>query len=127
MLTSNRCIHSITLSAFTVSPLDHFQGLIVTVTDRPSADHSGGCARLRSKSTSGLPLLPNQYSGRYISIWNSKMFRMPNSPAGVNGKMTVGGKPGVSAQVAVPPRRAFPRPLSPALSVIVAVFSMTAS
>src|SRR3954470_3496160 len=94
---------NMTLSAQIGSPLDHVHGLRVTVTVRPSSLHWGGSARLRSSSTPGPPSLPNQYSGRYISIWNSNRFRMPTRSGGVNGKMVEGGKPGLQAQVATPP------------------------
>src|SRR5262245_66488385 len=92
-----------TLSAQIGSPLDHFHGLSRTVTLRPSSLHSGGSARLRSKSTSGSPSLPSQYSGRNMSTWNSNRLRMPIRSGGVNGKMVDGGKPGLHAQDALPP------------------------
>src|SRR5438270_248335 len=95
---------NITLSAQIVSPLDHFHGLMVMVTVRPSSLHSGGSPMLKSSSTLGSPLVPNQYSGRYMSIWNSYRLRAPKRSAGVKGKITAGGKPGRQAQVTVPPR-----------------------
>ena len=39
-LRDNMFIQNMTLSAQTVSPLDHFHGLIRIVTVRPSASHS---------------------------------------------------------------------------------------
>src|SRR5579859_7450527 len=97
-------IQNMTLSAQTGSPLDHRHGLSVTVTDRPSASHSGGRARLRSGHTPAVPSRrPSQYSGRYISIWNSNTFLTPIRSGGVNGKMVAGGKPHCVAHLAVPP------------------------
>ena len=70
-LRESMFIQNMTLSAQTVSPFDHFHGLIRTVTVRPSSSHSGSSARLRSKSIPTPPSRPSQYSGRYIRAWNS--------------------------------------------------------
>ena len=47
-LTTIMLTQNMTLSAQIGSPFDHCQGLVVTVTVRPSEDHSGAYARLRS-------------------------------------------------------------------------------
>ncbi len=60
-------IQNRTLSAVTVSPLDHFQPLRWMVTWLPL--YCGASATLRLVFSVGLAPLPNQYSGRYIRYW----------------------------------------------------------
>jgi predicted acyltransferase len=57
-LTFIRFTQNSTLSAHSVSPLDHFHGLTLTVTVSPSSLHTGGSPMLFASSTSGVPSLP---------------------------------------------------------------------
>src|SRR4029077_16275461 len=51
-------------------PSDHFHPLSFIVTLWPPWEWTGSLARLRSELSFTVPLLPNQYSGRYIRNWN---------------------------------------------------------
>ena len=51
-------------------PSDHFHGFSLIVTILPSLLYTGSSARLRLEFSFTWPLLPNQYSGRYMRNWN---------------------------------------------------------
>jgi hypothetical protein len=62
----------------------------------------GGLARLREVFSTGWAATPNQYSGRYIRYWKSKLLMSLLYVLLVHGKMYVGGADGGSANTAVP-------------------------
>src|SRR5882724_1977132 len=105
-------IQNSTSAAVTRSPLDQAYDLSLIVMVRPPSVYTGSCARLRSALSPGPPaLLPNQYSGRYISCWNAPALITLKLPIGVSGQIQFGTVFGGSAQVAV--SAAFPGGLPP--------------
>ncbi len=57
------------------------------VTDLPSAEYTGGSARLRLVFSCTWPLSPNQYSGRYMRYWNWLRFETLKYASEASGKM----------------------------------------